>query len=200
MRSNFIVKKYWSGDLESQNGYIMLRRSEVVNVKNCKVIPGKACLTQHRLLCCDFIIRNMKMPKTRRGEKRIKLCKLKTEQNRKQFEERLQERTAGTTVGWTGLSNVVMETAKEVCGESRGQRHRERLTWRWCEEVQQAIKGKRDAYKRWQRERTEGNKERYKEKSRIAKREREREKGTGEATHVIYSSPFLSSRRPNTRK
>ncbi len=36
--------------------------------------------------------------------------------------------------------------------------------------MQQAIKEKRDAYKRWQRERTEENKGRYKEKSRIAKR------------------------------
>ncbi len=36
--------------------------------------------------------------------------------------------------------------------------------------MQQAIKEKRDSYKRWQRERTEGNKERYKEKSRLAKR------------------------------
>ncbi len=63
-----------------------------------------------------------------------------------------------------------METAREVCGESRGQRHRERKTWWWCEEVQQAIKEKRDAYKMWQREKTERNKGRYKEKSRLAKR------------------------------
>ncbi len=63
-----------------------------------------------------------------------------------------------------------METAREVCGESRGQRHRERKTCWWCEEVQQAIKEKRDAHKRWQRERTEENKGRYKEKSRLTKR------------------------------
>ncbi len=133
---------YKSGDLESQIDYVMLRRNEVVNEKNCNVIPGEGCLTQHRLLCCDFIIRNMKMLK------RIKLWKLKNEQRRKHFEERLNERMAGTTSGRTGLSNAVMETAKEVCGESRGQRHRERQTWWWCEEVQQAIKEKRDAYKR----------------------------------------------------
>ncbi len=36
--------------------------------------------------------------------------------------------------------------------------------------MQQAIKEKGDAYKKWQRERTERNKGRYKEKSRIAKR------------------------------
>ncbi len=74
---------------------------------------------------------------------------------------------AGTTAGWTGLSNPVVETAKEVCGESRGQRHCERQAWGWCEEVKQAIKEKRDAYKMWQREKNKG---RYKGKSRIAKR------------------------------
>ncbi len=122
------------------------------------------------VLCCDFIIRNMKMPKTRRGEKRAKMWKLKNEQRRKQFEERLQERMAGTTAGWTDLSNAVMETAKGVCGESRDQRHCERQMWWWCKKVQQAIKEKRNAYKRWQRERTERSKGRYKEKSRIATR------------------------------
>ncbi len=131
----------------------MLRQSEVMNVKNCKVIPGEACLTQHRLQGCDLVIKNMKMPKTQKGDKRIKLWKLNNEQRRKQFEDRLQENIAGATAGWTGLSNAVMETAKEVCGESRGQRHHERQTWWWCEEAQLAINEKRDAYKRWQRER-----------------------------------------------
>ncbi len=106
----------------------------------------------------------MKMLKIQKGEKRIKMWKLKNEQSRKQFEERLQENIAGATEGLMGLNNAVMETAREVCGEPRGQRHHKRKTWWWCE-VQQAIKEKRDTYKRWQRERTEGNTGRYKEKS-----------------------------------
>ncbi len=161
---------YKSGDVESQIDYVMLRQSQCIKAKECKVIPGEECLTQHRLLCCDFKIKYMIMPKIQKGEKEIKMWKLKNEQRGKQFEERLQENITGATVGWTGLSNAVMETAREVCGKSRGQRHWERKTWWWCEEVQQAIIEKRDAYKRWQRERTEGNKGRYKEKSRLAKR------------------------------
>ncbi len=62
-----------------------------MKAKNYKVIPGEECLTQHRQLCCDFKIKNMKMLKIRKGEKRIKMWKLKNEQRRKQFEERLQE-------------------------------------------------------------------------------------------------------------
>ncbi len=80
------------------------------------------------------------MPKIQKGEKRIKMWKLRNEQRRKQFEEKLQENIAGATAGWMGLSNEMTETAKEVCGESRGPRHRESQTWWWCEEVQQAVK------------------------------------------------------------
>ncbi len=46
--------------------------------------------------------------------------KVENEQRSKQYEERLQENIAGATAGWTELGNAVTETAKEVCGESRG--------------------------------------------------------------------------------
>ncbi len=64
-------------DLESQIDYFMLRQSEVMKVKKCKVVPGEDCPTQHRLLCCDLVINNMKTPKMQKREKRIKLWKLK---------------------------------------------------------------------------------------------------------------------------
>ena len=43
-------------------------------------------------------------------------------------------------------------------------------TWLWNEEVQEAIRAKKEAFKRWQRERTEENKRRYREKARHTKR------------------------------
>ncbi len=95
-----------------------------MKAKNCKVIPGEECLTQHRLLCSDFKIKNMKMPKIRKGEKKIKMWKLKNEQRRKQFEERLQENIAGATAGWTGLSSAMKETVCEGINE-KGSRGRE---------------------------------------------------------------------------
>ncbi len=72
----------------------MLRQSETIKVNNCKVIPSEECLTQHKLVCCDLVIKNMKMPKIQKGENRIKMWKLKNEQRRKQFEERLQENSS----------------------------------------------------------------------------------------------------------
>ncbi len=101
-----------------------------IKAKTCKVIPVEECLTQHRLLYCDWEIKNMKMPKIQKGEKRIKMWKLKINKEGSSL-KRDCKKTAGAKAVWMGLGNVVMETAREVCGESRGQKHRERKTWYW---------------------------------------------------------------------
>ena len=46
-------------------------------MKNCKVIPGEACLTQHRLLRAEVVIRGGKKRVWKRGEMKIKAWKLK---------------------------------------------------------------------------------------------------------------------------
>jgi hypothetical protein len=60
--------------------------------------------------------------------------------------------------------------AKEICGETKGKRQKERETWWWSEEVKIAIAEKKKYFKEWQRERTEEAKQQYKEKARQAKR------------------------------
>ncbi len=65
----------------------MLRQSQPIKAEDYKVIPGEECLTQHRQLCCDFMIKDTKMPKIQKREKRIKMWKLKNERRRKQFDE-----------------------------------------------------------------------------------------------------------------
>ena len=47
-REHFIT--YKSEGNESQIDYVLCRRHEELKMKNCKVIPGEVCLTQHRLL------------------------------------------------------------------------------------------------------------------------------------------------------
>ena len=39
-------------------------------MKNCKVIPGETCLTQHRLLWAEVVIRRREKKGFGRGEKR----------------------------------------------------------------------------------------------------------------------------------
>ena len=51
---------YKNGDRETQVDYILVRVNEKIRFKDCKVIPGEECLTQHRLVCSDIKIIKMK--------------------------------------------------------------------------------------------------------------------------------------------
>merc|ERR1712035_70036 len=129
-----------------------MTRGRVVEARNCKVIPGEECLTQHRLLCADFKIRDMKRPKMK-GERRIKVWKLKDPTIRSNFQEKIREREGDMRNGWEDTCKVFMEEAEKICGVTTGRRQRERETCWWCEEVRQAIaEKKRDREKERERE------------------------------------------------
>ena len=49
-----------NGDRETQVDYILVRVNKKIRFKDCKVIPGEECLTQHRLVCSDINIMGMK--------------------------------------------------------------------------------------------------------------------------------------------
>ena len=160
---------YKSGDVRTQIDFVM-SRGRNVKVFDCKVIPGEECLTQHRLLCADMTIKDLKRPKTRKGEKRIKVWKLKDPEKKRVFQEKLNNRITEAEGDWKRYREIVMEVAEEVCGRTTGNRQKERETWWWCEEVRQAITEKRKAFRNWQADRTEEKKETYREKKRQAKR------------------------------
>ena len=70
------------------------------------------------------------------------------------FEEKVSDRIEGANADHDGLSNALLNSAREVCGETTGKRQRDRKTWWWNEEVQLAVREKKLAFKRWQSERT----------------------------------------------
>ena len=47
---------YNSGQAETQIDLLLLRRKAGVKVVDCSVIPGEACLTQHRMVCAKILI------------------------------------------------------------------------------------------------------------------------------------------------
>ncbi|GFS15628.1 endonuclease-reverse transcriptase HmRTE-e01 [Elysia marginata] len=71
---------------------------------------------------------------------------------------------------WIDLKGVLLSTAEEVCGTSKGGKKIDKETWWWSEEVQTSIKKKKEAFKNWQREGTDQLKELYKEKKKEAER------------------------------
>ena len=121
-------------------------------------------------VCADMMVKDLKKPKRRKSERRIKVWKLKEAEKKREFQEKLSRRIGEIEGDWKRYREVSMEIVEDVCGKTTGQRQRERETWWWCEEVRQAIKEKRKAFREWQANRTEEKREVYKEKTRQAKR------------------------------
>ncbi|KAK3562622.1 hypothetical protein QTP86_003350 [Hemibagrus guttatus] len=66
---------------------------------------------------------------------------------------------------------MIRETGRKVLGVSSGRRKEDKETWWWNEEVQDSIQRKRLAKKKWDMDRTEENRQEYKELQRRVKRE-----------------------------
>ena len=72
---------------------------------------------------------------------------------------------------WTITANVVRETARKVLGMASKQRKEDKDTCWWDEEVQESIRNKRLAKKRWDIQRDEESKQEYTEMRREAQKE-----------------------------
>ncbi|KAK3567735.1 hypothetical protein QTP86_024053, partial [Hemibagrus guttatus] len=72
---------------------------------------------------------------------------------------------------WETTAEVIRETGSKVLGVSSGRRKEDKETWWWNEEVQDSIQRKRLAKKKWDMDRTEENRQEYKELQRRVKRE-----------------------------
>ncbi|KAK3517657.1 hypothetical protein QTP70_014902, partial [Hemibagrus guttatus] len=67
-------------------------------------------------------------------------------------------------------AEVIRETGRKVLGVSSGRRKEDKETWWWNEEVQDSIQRKRLAKKKWDMDRTEENRQEYKELQHRVKR------------------------------
>ncbi|KAK3570786.1 hypothetical protein QTP86_025427 [Hemibagrus guttatus] len=72
---------------------------------------------------------------------------------------------------WETTAEVIRETGRKVLSVSSGRRKEDKETWWWNEEVQYSIQRKRLAKKKWDMDRTEENRQEYKELQRRVKRE-----------------------------
>ncbi|KAK3535940.1 hypothetical protein QTP70_021240 [Hemibagrus guttatus] len=72
---------------------------------------------------------------------------------------------------WETTAEVIRETGRKVLGVSSGRRKEDKETWWWNEEVQDSVQRKRLAKKKWDMDRTEENRQEYKELQCRVKRE-----------------------------
>ncbi|KAK3568266.1 hypothetical protein QTP86_002775 [Hemibagrus guttatus] len=88
--------------------------------------------------------------------------------------QKLRQALGGQVVlpdDWETTADVIRETGRKVLGVSSGRRKEDKETWWWNEEVQDSIQRKRLAKKKWDMNRTEENRQEYKELQRRVKRE-----------------------------
>ncbi|KAK3572857.1 hypothetical protein QTP86_008838 [Hemibagrus guttatus] len=114
--------------------------------------------------------------KTKRSkiEKKTKWWKLKKEECCEEFRQKLRQALGGQVVlpdDWETTAEVIRETGRKVLGVSSGRRKEDKETWWWNEEVQDSSQRKRLVKKKWDMDRTEENRQEYKELQRRVKRE-----------------------------
>ncbi|KAK3523637.1 hypothetical protein QTP70_005839 [Hemibagrus guttatus] len=114
-------------------------------------VTYKGGARQHRMVVCRMT---------------LMVCKTKR--------QKLRQALGGQVVlpdDWETTAEVIRETGRKVLGVSSGRRKEDKETWWWNEEVQDSIQRKRLAKKKWDMDRTEENRQEYKELQRRVKRE-----------------------------
>ncbi|KAK3509804.1 hypothetical protein QTP70_011627 [Hemibagrus guttatus] len=164
---------YKSGGRRTQVLYILCRRGNLKEISDCKVVVGESVARQHRMVVCRM---TLMVCKTKRSkiEKKTKWWKLKKEECCEEFRQKLRQALGGQVVlpdDWETTAEVIRETGRKVLGVSSGRRKEDKETWWWNEEVQDSIQRKRLAKKKWDMDRTEENRQEYKELQRRVKRE-----------------------------
>ncbi|KAK3558663.1 hypothetical protein QTP86_023102, partial [Hemibagrus guttatus] len=142
---------YKSGGRSTQVDYILCRRGNLKEISDCKVVVGESVARQHRMVVCRMT---------------LMVCKKKR--------QKLRQALGGQVVlpdDWETTAEVIRETGRKVLGVSSGRRKENKETWWWNEEVQDSIQRKRLAKKKWDMDRTEENRQEYKELQHRVKRE-----------------------------
>ncbi|KAK3514163.1 hypothetical protein QTP70_005095 [Hemibagrus guttatus] len=166
---------YKSGGRRTQIDYILCRRGNLKEISVCKVVVGESVARQHRMVLCRMTLMVCKKKRSKiEIEKKTKWWKLKKEECCEEFRQKLRQALGGQVVlpdDWETTAEVIRETGRKVLGVSSGRRKEDKETWWWNEEVQDSIQRKRLAKKKWDMDRTEENRQEYKELQRRVKRE-----------------------------
>ncbi|KAK3522511.1 hypothetical protein QTP86_017045, partial [Hemibagrus guttatus] len=156
---------YKSGGRRTQVDYILCRRGNLKEISDCKVVVGESVARQHRMVVCRMTLLVCKKKRSK-IEKKTRWGKLKKEECCEEFRQKLRQALGGQVVlpdDWETTAEVIRETGRKVLGVSSGRRIEDKETWWWNEEVQYSIQRKRLAKEKWDMDRTEENRQEYKE-------------------------------------
>ncbi|MCJ8731212.1 hypothetical protein PDJAM_G00196770 [Pangasius djambal] len=164
---------YKSGGRSTQVDNILCRRGNLKEISDCKVVVGESVARQHRMVVCRMTLMVCKKKRSKiEIEKKTKWWKLKKEECCEDFRQKLRQALGGQVVlpdDWETTAEVIRVKGRKVV--SSGRRKEDKETWWWNEEVQDSIQRKSLAKKKWDMDRTEENRQEYKELQRRVKRE-----------------------------
>ncbi|KAK3510502.1 hypothetical protein QTP70_009139 [Hemibagrus guttatus] len=166
---------YKSRGRRTQVDYILCRRGNLKEISDCKVVVGESAARQHRMVVCRMTLMVCEMKRSKiEIEKKTKWWKMKKEECCEEFRQKLMQALGGQVMlpdDWETTAEVIRETGRKMLGVSSGRRKEDKETWLWNEEVQDSIQRKRLAKKKWDMDRTEENRQEYKELQHRVKRE-----------------------------
>jgi len=143
---------YKSGDRASQIDFLLYRRRNIREIKNCKVIPGDHVTAQHRLVVIDLTIAvSQKQKRKTTTQRRIKWFKLKENDFQQEFKDRILRELSHDMVDvntwWNDANSIILRAGKEILGESSGKVWENKEIWWFNEEVQEKVSAKKKAKK-----------------------------------------------------
>ena len=164
-----------SGTNRTVIDYILVRRQDLRELKDCKVIPGESIASQHRLLVASMEFKAHHKRQQRARVKKIKWYMLKQQEKKDELALRLAEhmgkRKEKEETTWEDICHMIHTNAKEILGETSGGKYVERESWWWNDDVQKAVKEKRDSFKKWQNSRTTEDLADYRENNRMLRKQ-----------------------------
>ena len=141
-----------SGGNHTQIDLILVRRAQLKNIKDTKVVSCEECITQHKLLVCDLVV-SAKLVKPIRIPLRRKTWKLKDAAVQKEFEQAVSMKCqwipAEVKSAWEYTKNVFLEASDEICGYTRSEYPQGKETWWWSNDVNNVVNENRKTWKLW---------------------------------------------------
>ena len=104
-----------------------------------------------------------------KGEPRIRWWKIREEEFSTKFRQEISLRVNWECANWDNVANSIRETVGEVLGMTTGKKLEGKETWWWNDQVQEAVKSKKEAWNDRHIHKDEKSKCKYKEANKKAK-------------------------------
>ncbi|KAD4179608.1 hypothetical protein E3N88_28199 [Mikania micrantha] len=180
-----------SGGWDTQIDYLLMRQGDRGRWMDCKVFPGEAATSQHKLLVADIVM-HKKLVEEKKVTHKIRWGRLKG-YNLKVFKDkvlagRVNMRYDDANIMWEAMAENVIRVAKETLGMTTKNLGGQKEAWWWNDEVQHKVRTKHERFTKLVKCREEAQNESLKTKYKEAKRQAK--KAVMEVKNTAYKEMY----------